>query len=328
MACRCVWRTKLLNDHLTLQDFEAARDRIRGRVRETPMFDPRPHGAHLDGGAGAHVLLKLECLQASGSFKTRGAMHKLSTLSGEALAAGLITASGGNHGMAVAWAAGNAGVPATVYLPESTPAAKADALRALGAEVIIEGAVWDDANAAALKVAKSNGATYVHPFADPAIIAGQGTLGLEIMEQAADADTIIVAIGGGGLMAGVARAVKAVNPAVKLIGVEPTGAPTLYESLKAKELVTLDAIETTAGSLAPRRSMPLNYELISANVDRVCLVSDEEMRNAAQLLWRDFGIATELAGAASVAALMTGRHVPQPGERVVAIVCGAGKDGF
>ena len=317
-----------MNDHLTLEDFEAARERIRGRVRETPMLDPRPHGAALDGGAGAHVLLKLECLQASGSFKARGAMNKLSTLSAEGLAAGLITASGGNHGMAVAWAAANACIPATVYLPESTPAAKADALRALGAEVTIKGAVWDDANGAALAAAKSSGANYVHPFSDPAVVAGQGTLGLEIMEQAADADTVIVAIGGGGLMAGVATAVKAINPAVKLIGVEPTGAPTLYESLKAKELVTLDAIETTAGSLAPRRSMPLNYELISASVDRMCLVSDDEMRAAAQFLWRDFGIATELAGAASLAALMTGRHVPQPGERVVAIICGAGKDGF
>lgn len=328
MACRCCWREKRLNDLLTLQDFEAARDRIRSRVRETPMFDPRPHGADLDGGAGAHVLLKLECLQASGSFKARGAMNKVLTLSGEALAAGLITASGGNHGMAIAWAARNAGVPATVFLPESTPAAKAEALHALGAGVIIEGSMWDDANAAALKVAKSSGATYVHPFANPAIIAGQGTLGLEIMDQVADANTIIVAIGGGGLMAGVATAVKAVNPAVKLIGVEPTGAPTLYKSVKARELVTLANITTSAGSLAPRRSMPLNYELISSSVDRLCLVSDDEMRAGAQLLWRDFGIATELAGAASVAALMTGRYIPQPEERVVAIVCGAGKDGF
>jgi threonine dehydratase len=317
-----------VNDQLTLQDFEAARDRIQGRVRKTPMFDPRPHGAALDGGAGAHVLLKLECLQASGSFKARGAMNKLSTLSVDAVAAGLITASGGNHGMAVAWAAANAGVPATVYLPESTPAAKADTLRGLGAEVIIEGAVWDDANAAAIATAKSSGATYVHPFADPAVIAGQGTLGLEIMEQAADADTIIVAIGGGGLMAGVATAVKAINPAVKLIGVEPTGAPTLYESLKMNELVTLEAITTTSGSLAPRRSMPLNYELIAAGVDRMCLVSDEEMRAAARLLWQEFGIATELAGAASLAALMTGRHTPAPGEKVVVIICGAGKDGL
>lgn len=328
MAGRRIRRKWRVTEHLTLKDFEAARSRIEGRVRKTPMFDPKPHGAALDGGAGAHVLLKLECLQASGSFKARGAMNKLGTLSESAVKAGLITASGGNHGMAVAWAAANAEVPATVYLPESTPAAKAEALRALGATVIIEGAVWDDANVAALAAAKSSGAAYVHPFADPAVIAGQGTLGLEILEQAVDVDTVIVAIGGGGLMAGVATAIKAVNPAVRLVGVEPTGAPTLYESLKAEGLVTLDAIETTAGSLAPRRSMPLNYELIAASVDRLCLVSDEEMLDAARLLWREFGIATELAGAASVAALMTGRHTPAPGERVVAIICGAGKDGF
>lgn len=314
--------------HVTLQDFEAARARIKGRVRITPMFDPRPHGPGLDAGAGAHVLLKLECLQASGSFKARGAMNKLASLSDKAIQAGLVTASGGNHGLAVAWAARAAGAEATVYLPTSTSAAKAAKLRALGATVLIEGDVWDEANAAALASARETGATYVHPFADPAVIAGQGTLGLEILEQAAGVDTVIVAIGGGGLMAGVASAIKAVNPSVKLVGVEPIGAPTLYNSLKSGKLVTLDAINTTAGSLAPRRSMPINYEMIAATVDRMTLVSDAEMLTAARFLWQDFGIAAECAAAASLAVLMTGRYVPAPAETVVAIVCGAGTDGM
>ncbi len=311
-----------------LKDFRDAAARIEGRVRRTPMFDPRPHGPALDGGAGARVLLKLECLQASGSFKARGAANKLASLKPETARRGLITASGGNHGLAVAWSAAAAGAPATVYLPTSAPTAKADGLRALGAEVITHGAVWDEANMAALEAASARGLTYVHPFADPDVIAGQGTLGLEILEQAPDVDTIIVAIGGGGLISGVATAAKAAQPGVRIIGVEPTGAPTLYESLKAGELVTLDSIATSAGTLAPRRSMPLNYEMIAVAVDKIALVTDPEMRAAARLLWQEFGLAVELAGAAALAVLMTGRYVPTPDETVVLIVCGKGEDGF
>lgn len=314
--------------HPVLKDFEAARQRIAGKVRLTPMFDPRPYDAALDGGAGGRVLLKLESLQASGSFKARGAAHKLATLDAEAKAAGLITASGGNHGLAVAWAAKAAGVPALVYLPTSSPPEKAAGLEALGAEVIVEGDVWDAANQAALAAARTRAMTYVHPFADPAVIAGQGTLGLEILEQAPEVDTILVAIGGGGLISGVATAAKALKPGVRIVGVEPVGAPTLYESLKAEELVTLPGIETAAGTLAPRRSMPINYEMIAAAVDKMVLVHDDEMRAAARLLWRDFGLGTELAGAAATAALMTGRYTPEPGETVVAIVCGMGQDGY
>lgn len=310
-----------------LREFQTAQQTIRSRVRVTPMLDPRPHGPALDGGAGARMLLKLECLQASGSFKARGAMNKLMTLDAAAARAGLITASGGNHGLAVAWAARTADVPATVYLPTSAPEAKAIDLRGLGADVIIEGDVWDVANQAALKAAKASGMTYVHPFADPHVIAGQGTLGLEVLEQAPDVDTILVAIGGGGLISGVATAAKALKPTIKIVGVEPTGAPTLYESLKVGELRTLDRIETAAGALAPRRSMPINFEMIAATVDRMTLVSDDEMRAAARLLWQDFGLAVELAGAASIAALMHGRYVPAPDETVVAIICGKGSDG-
>lgn len=324
--------------HPDLRDFEAARRRIAGHVRRTPMFDPRPpdaerdgaglDGAGQDGGAGAHVLLKLECLQASGSFKARGAMNRVAGLTPAEAEAGLITASGGNHGLAVAWAARAAKAPACVYLPTSSPRAKADGLHALGAEVRIEGAVWDDANAAALAAARTEGMTYVHPFADPAVIAGQGTLGLEILEQAPAVDTVLVAIGGGGLIAGVGAALKAAKPGVRIVGIEPTGAPTLYESLKAGELVALPGIDTAAGTLAPRRSMPLNFEMIAASVDRMALVTDTEMRAAARLLWQDFGLAVELAGAAAVACLMADRYTPEPGETVVAILCGKGTDGM
>jgi threonine dehydratase len=314
-----------MSDHtVDLAMIQAAAARIQGRVRQTPILDPQPmRGPVLDAG---RLLLKLECLQVTGSFKARGASNKLLTLDETARERGLVTASGGNHGLAVAYAAASAGVPAVIFVPESTPAAKVEKLRQWGAEVTVVGAVWDESQEAALAAQKERGLTYLHPFADPEIIAGQGTLALEILSQVPDADTLVVAIGGGGLMAGVAAAAKAVKPGIKIVGVEPTGAPTLYESLKAGELVTLDKIETVSGSLAPRRSMPINLELIAAHVDRMVLVSDDEMREAAKWLWFETGVAAELAGAASLAALMTGRHKAE--ETVVAVICGAGADGI
>lgn len=316
-----------MSDHpVDLAMIQAAARRIEGKVRETPMLDPAPmRGPVLDAG---RLLLKLECLQVTGSFKARGASNKLSTLDAVARQRGLVTASGGNHGLAVAYAAASAGVPAAIFVPESTPAAKVKKLRQWGADVTVHGKVWDEAQEAALAKQQASGQTYVHPFADPEVIAGQGTLAVEILRQVPHADTLVVAIGGGGLIAGVATAAKAIRPGIKIIGVEPTGAPTLYESMRAGELVTLDEITTVSGSLAPRRSMPINLELIAAHVDRMVLVSDEEMRQAAEWLWFETSVAAELAGAASLAALMTGRHQPEPDETVVAIICGAGADGL
>lgn len=316
-----------MSDHpVDLSMIQDAAARIQGRVRQTPLLDPQPmRGPVLDAG---RLLLKLECLQVTGSFKARGATNKLLTLDEEARSRGLVTASGGNHGLAVAYAAASAGVPAVIFVPESTPAAKIEKLRQWGAEVTVAGQVWDESQEAALAAQKARNLTYVHPFADPQVIAGQGTLALEILAQMPIADTLVVAIGGGGLMAGVAAAAKAVRPGIKIVGVEPTGAPTLYESMKAGELVTLDKIETVSGSLAPRRSMPINLQLIAAHVDRMVLVSDEEMREAARWLWFETGVAAELAGAASLAALMTGRHQAEKGETVVAVICGAGTDGI
>lgn len=316
-----------MSEHaVDLPMIQAAAARIQGRVRQTPILDPAPmRGPVLDAG---RLLLKLECLQVTGSFKARGATNKLLTLDEAARGRGLVTASGGNHGLAVAYAAASAGVPAAIFVPESTPDAKVAKIRQWGAEVAVVGKVWDEAQEAALAAQKARGLTYVHPFADPAVIAGQGTLALEILSQVPDADTLVIAIGGGGLMAGMAAAAKAVKPRIKIVGVEPTGAPTLYESLKAGELVTLDAIETVSGSLAPRRSMPINLDLIAAHVDRMVLVSDDEMREAARWLWFECGVAAELAGAASLAALMTGRHKAEAGGTVVALICGAGADGI
>jgi threonine dehydratase len=281
-----------------------------------------------DFSSNGEIYFKLENLQVTGSFKARGAANKLLTLTDAKQNAGLVTASGGNHGLAVAWAAASIKVPSIVFLPQSTPKDKIIDLKSYGAQVFVEGRSWDEANSLALETAKSKGMAYIHPFADPAVIAGQGTIGLEIIEQVRNVDTIIVAIGGGGLIAGIAAAVKSINPSIRIIGVEPIGAPTLYESLKNGKIITLPEINTDAGTLAPRRTMPINYEIIASYIDKIILVSDEEMKTAAQVLWQKVGIAVELSAAATFAALMTKRYLPQVNEKVVAVICGKGKAGF
>jgi threonine dehydratase len=311
-----------------IKPFKEAAQRISGKVHHTPVFNLNPKPSEFDFFSHGEIFFKLENLQVTGSFKARGAANKLLTLTDAKKNAGLVTASGGNHGLAVAWAAASIKVPSIVFLPQSTPEDKIIDLKSYGAQVFVGGRSWDDANSLALETAKSKGMTYIHPFADPAVIAGQGTIGLEIIEQVRNVDTIIVAIGGGGLIAGIAAAVKCINPTIRIIGVEPIGAPTLYESLKNGKIVTLQEISTNAGTLAPRRTMPINYEIIASYIDKIILVSDEEMKTAAQVLWQKVGIAVELSAAATFAALMTKRYLPQANEKVVAVICGKGKAGF
>ncbi len=310
---------------ITLSDIETAADRLAGRSRRTPLVDLVSTTTAVTEG---NLLVKLENLQISGSFKVRGATNTLLNLAPGEIVRGLITASGGNHGLGVAAAARAAGAPATIYLPLNTPKAKAAQLAAWGAEVVFEGAVWDDANRRAQVVAAERGLTYVQPFAAPTVIAGQGTVGLEILADAPDLDTLVVAIGGGGLMSGISTVVKARRPAVRVIGVEPVGAPTLRRSVAAGRLVELPGIDTEANTLAPRCSEQINLDIIARNVDDIVLVSDQAMRDAARWLWFEAGIAVELSAAASIAALMTGAVTAGVGELVCALICGAGTDGM
>lgn len=306
---------------MTIDDIRAADARIRDFVRYTPVIGAAPLK---QPASTAKLTLKLECMQVTGSFKPRGAASRLTLMDRAARRRGLVTASGGNHGLAVAYVGWVEDVAATIYLPRGTPAEKIAKIEAWNAQVIIEGETWDDANDAATTMAAQEGLSYIHPFADPAVIAGQGTVGLEILDQAPSVDTLIVAIGGGGLIAGIAIAVKALRPDIRVIGVEPVGAPTHFESRRAGKLVTLAEITTQAGTLAPRRSAPINLEIINEKVDDIVLVDDAEMRGAARWLWFELGIAAELGGAAAVAALRAGRVA---GGHVCALVCGAGGDG-
>lgn len=311
---------------ISIDDVQRARERIRDHVRRTPCL--RARFLREPAMARGHLTLKLECLQVSGSFKARGASNKVCSLDPRTLERGLVTASGGNHGLGVAYAGWRAGSPVRVYLPGSTPAAKSARLERWGAEVVRCGQVWDDANAAALAHAAASGMCHVHPFADPQVMAGQGTVGLEILDQTQAVDTVLVAIGGGGLISGIATAVKALRPDARVIGVEPAGAPTLRESVAAGRVITLDRIDTQAGTLAPRTSDAANLAIVRALVDDIVLVSDEEMREAARWLWFEMGLSAELSAAAALAALRTGRYSPAGDENVCAVVCGAGPDGL
>jgi threonine dehydratase len=325
---------------LDLATFEAARRRIGAHVRRTALVRLRPGGVaalpdHVERAIAdvpaldasrlpTGLFLKLESGQVTGSFKPRGALNRLLSLPREEALRGVVTASGGNHGLAVAYAGRALGVPTTVYLPGSAPEEKAACMRRWRAEVVRVGEVWDDAHAAALARARREGLAYVHPFADPEVVAGQGTLALEIFEQAPEVDALVVAIGGGGLIAGVAEAAKLLRPGVRVVGVEPVGAPTLFESLRAGGPIELPAIATKAGSLAPRRSDPYVFEIVRRAVDAIVLVSDDEMLAAARFLRDELGEGVELAGAAAVAAVLTGRAGLGGAAHPCALVCGAG----
>ena len=311
---------------IELDDIRAAADRIRGRVRRTPLLAAAPMRTRL--GEGCELLMKLECLQVTGSFKARGALSKLTFLSAAEVARGLITASGGNHGAAVAYAGWVAGTPATVFVPDNVSPLKARKIESWGARLEVKGKVWDESNQAALALAHERELTYVHPFADPAVMAGQGTVALEILEDDPGIDVLLVAIGGGGLISGIAIAAKALKPGLSIIGVEPEGAPTLYESVKAGRVVELPAITTKVPTMAARKTEEVNLQVVQRHVDDIILVTDDEMRAAARLLWLEHGLAADLSGAASLALLTSGKFRPGPGEKVCALICGAGADGL
>jgi threonine dehydratase len=271
------------------------------------------------------VWLKLELLQHSGSFKARGAFNRLLTAPAEQLARGAVTASGGNHGLGVAYAAVQRQVAATIYLPEKAPRSTEERLKRMDARVIRHGRDWDDAWALAQSHAHETGSLLVHPFEDPEVIAGQGTIGLELVEQLGRVDVAVIAVGGGGLIGGVALALKALVPSLRVIGVEPTGATAMKESLEAGRLVALERVDTIAGTLAPRAVGPHTLALAAQHLDEMVLVSDDEMRAGMKLLWNELRLLVEPAGAAAVAAVHCGR-VAVDGKRVAVLVCGANLD--
>lgn len=310
---------------IDVSDILQARERITPWVRPTPMM----RMAHIQSptASGIPVFLKLECLQVTGSFKARGAMNAVLAADRGRYAEGIVTASGGNHGLAVARTAYVMEVPATIFVPAGVSPAKIGKMKSWNAQVHVVGSLWDESNAAALDCARSTGAYYLHSFADPLIVAGQGTLALDILDDLPELDTIVIAIGGGGLIAGMATAIRSLCPSARIIGVEPVGSPTLKASIDAGQCVTLTDITTRVPTMACRRTDPGILDIVSRSVDDVVLVSDEEMQEASQWLWFEMGVAADLSGAAALAALRHGISRIKDARNVCALVCGAGAEG-
>lgn len=306
---------------INIDNIKEAAERIAPLVRRTPMIKADQVKAPF---TDADLWLKLECLQVSGSFKARGAANRLMSLTSEERARGLVAASGGNHGLAVARCGHVAGVPATIFLPDSVAPEKVAKMRDWGATAIIGGADFDHCNQLAQAMAARGEATYVHPFADPFVVAGQGTVALEILADRPETETVIIAAGGGGFIAGAGTAIKAVNPAIRVIGVEPFGSPTLHASLQAGSVVTLPEITSAIPTMSCRRTDDRLFEQIRQVVDDIVLIKDEHMAEAARWLWFEMGIAADPAGAAAVAAMMSGAYRPRAGEKVSVTICGAG----
>jgi threonine dehydratase len=273
------------------------------------------------------VSLKLELLQVTGSFKARGAMNRLLATPKAELGSGIVTASGGNHGIAVARTAHTAGVRSTIFVPQGVSSEKIAKIKKWDGRVEVVGQEWTVTNQAALKYAHDTGAVYFHPFADPLVVAGQGTLGLEILEDLPDADAILIAVGGGGLLAGMATAIRALRPSMKIVGVEPIGSPTLKACIAASRLVELPSVTTRVMTMSCRKTDQRVFEIVRDTVDEIVLVSDDAMEAAARWLWFEMGIAADLSGAATVAALREGAVDLGGLKHVCALVCGAGAEG-
>jgi threonine dehydratase len=305
---------------ITVEAVEAAAARIAGHIRRTPMIV----ASHLRNPPVSNPLfLKLESLQVTGAFKARGAMNRLLTTPRETLAKGIVTASGGNHGLAVARAGFLAGVPTTIYLPPNASRAKIKSLSDWNANVKIVGEKWDDADAAAEAHSAREGAIYFHPFKDPDVVIGQGTVALEMLEDVPDADVYLVAIGGGGLIAGLSTVVHARNPKARIIGIEPVGSPTMHAALAAGGPVQLEKQWTRVATMSCGKTAPLIYDIVSRHVEDIVLVEDEHLLAGARWIRSEFAIRADLSAAAAIAALNLGKIRLKPHEKVSTLICGA-----
>jgi threonine dehydratase len=302
---------------VTPEDVDSAARALRPHLSPTPLQVSR---AFTDK-ARCHVYLKIESIQPIRAFKVRGALNKLIRMPEPQRAAGVITASAGNHGMGVAYAAAVFKVPATVYVPESANPFKVEAIQRLGARVVSAGRNYSGANTEALSAQRDSGATFVHAYDDPDVVAGQGTIARELLADLADFDTVLVPIGGGGLIGGISMYLKSKKPEIKVVGVEPTGADGMHRSLQAGTIVTLERVSTIADGLAASGPGKLTFELARRYVDEVILVEEVEMLRAIRLLFEWEHLLAEPAGAAALAALLY-HHRPVPNEKVVVILSG------
>lgn len=309
---------------VALEDIKNARKNIAEFVHRTPLFS----STLLSSLAGKDLYFKAECLQKSGSFKPRGATNKIRSVVGQDIS-GVITASSGNHGQGTAYVAGRLGIPAVIMVPEGAPEAKINAARSYGGEVIVGGDFNnpEEILKKVLDIAQERNLAPIHPFDDPLVIAGQGTIGLEILEDLPDVDVVIVPVGGGGLLSGVATALKLSKPSVKVFGVGPQDACSMYKSFREKKLVQVhDMAETLADGLRAALVGELTLQHTLEYVDDVVTVSDDELIDAMRLLWTRLKLVVEPSGAASFAAVNSGKVVIPDDSKVVCVLSGGNVD--
>ena len=304
---------------LTLKEFKEARGVLSGVIRNTSLV----YSPAFSKATGNQIYIKPENMQVTGAYKIRGAYYKISTLSDEEKARGLVTASAGNHAQGVAYAAQAAGVSATIVMPTTTPLVKVNNTKDYGAKVVLHGETFDDAAELAAKLSEEEGLTYVHPFNDPAIATGQGTISYEIFQDLPDVDVILVPIGGGGLATGVSTLAKLLNPNVTVIGVEPSGAASMEASLDAGHVVTLDRVETIADGVAVKTPGDQIFPYIQKNIDDIITIPDDELVDAFLDMMEKHKMIVENAGLLPIAALS---HLKCRGKNVVPVLSGGNMD--
>ena len=304
---------------LTIDNVYRAKSALKGVIRKTDViYAPKLC-------QGADLYLKTENLQVTGSFKVRGAYYKMTRLSDEEKARGVIACSAGNHAQGVALAAKKNGIKAVICLPDGAPISKVEATKSYGAEVCLVEGVYDDAYNKALSLRDEKGYTFIHPFNDEDVIAGQGTIALELIEQISDLDAVLVPIGGGGLISGIAYTIKTVNPRVKVYGVQASGAPSMKNAVEHGQIEGLDSVSTIADGIAVKKPGELTYEICSKYVDEIVTVSDDEIAAAILALMERYKLVTEGAGAVAVAAVMFGK-LPTAGKKTVCLLSGGNID--
>ncbi|MGP1449817.1 MAG: threonine ammonia-lyase [Wolinella sp.] len=307
---------------IPLSKIVEAYERLKGVIQRTRLaFAPR-----LSEISGANIYLKKENLQHTGAYKIRGAYNKIATLSKEERERGVICASAGNHAQGVAYSAREFGMRAVIVMPEATPLLKVSGVKRLGAEVILFGNNYDEAYSYAIELSREQGLCFIHPFADDDVIAGQGTVALEMIEELSSLETIVMPIGGGGLISGVAAAYKQMLPSVRIVGVTAKGAPAMYDSYLSKQITTVKGVKTIADGIAVRDVNPKNFEYILECVDEVVQVDDEEIANAILYLLENQKLVVEGAGAVGVAALLHEKISFRPNENIAIVLSGGNID--
>jgi threonine dehydratase len=314
------------NLSIRLEDVLAARERLHGSI----YYSPCPHSQMLSALTGQQVYLKLENLQMTGSFKERGALNRIAQLTPEQAQRGVIAASAGNHAQGVAYHATKRGIRSLIVMPLATPLVKVTATRGFGAEVVLHGANYDEAHAEAMRLCAEQGLTFIHPFDDAAVMAGQGTIALELLEQAPDLEAIVAPIGGGGLIGGLACAAKELRarekrPEVRIVGVQTARIPSMAAAVKAQHPVTLEPATTIADGIAVRRAGDLTLPLVEKYVDEIVTVEEDEIAAAILMLLEREKTLAEGAGAAPLAALLQ-RRTSLKGARTAVLVCGGNID--